>query len=278
MNIIKNYSGWLVESTQLTAEATAATPITGSLISDITSSAAPFNKWSLSKAKPGFVIFPSWRLSNNKAGWYIPIEAYAFSKGKNSAGVESRVIAKNFEETLDIFLPKGHPSEANKSDQRISNDPNDTSTEVNTYDFGGNPAPTERTMAEIAQKYPQSIDGGKYDIKSSISSLGPNAVLKQTVQDPIDGYTAFAYMLDRQPTLTPDNFLAMLDAALPGAKALMAAHLKGNTSIARGYEKDPNVNALKEAVKKLPEYAAAAGPAAPATGTPAGGVKPAARG
>lgn len=130
-------------------------------------------------------------------------------------------------------------------------------------------------MAEIVKKYPLNVDGGKYDIKDSISNLGPNAVLKQSVQDPIDGYTAFAYMLDKQPGLTPDNFLAMLDAALPGAKALMAAHLKGNMSIARGYEKDPNVNALKEAVKKLPEYAAA--PAAPATGTPAGGAKPASR-
>lgn len=277
MNIIKTYSSWLVESMQLTAEAESATPVTGSLISDITSSATPFNKWSISKAKPGFVIFPSWELSNNKAEWWIPIDAYAFSKGKNSAGVESRVIAKNFRETLDIFLPKGHPSEANKSDQRISTDPNDQSTEVNTYDFSGNPAPTEATMAEIVKKYPLNADGGKYDIKASIANLGPNAVLTHNPTDPsVDGYTAFAYMLDKQPGLTPDNFLAMLDAALPGAKALMAAHLKGNMSIAKGYEQDPNVNALKEAVKKLPEYAAA--PAAPATGTPAGGVKPTTRG
>ena len=265
MKIIKNYSSWLSESLELATEATAAAPVTGSLISDITSSSAPFNKWSVSKAKPGFVLFPTWKLSTDKAGWWIPIEAYGFTKGKNTAGVETRIVATNYSETLDVFLPQGHPSEKNHSDVRISNDPNDKSTEVNTYNFEGNPAPTERTMAEIAKKYPTGADGKPYNIKASISSLGPNAVLAPTGQDRIDGFSAYALMAESDPSLTPDNYLAMLDAAVPGAKALMAAHLKSGAAIARtqyGVIGDPTkIAALRDAVKKLPEYASAAGPA-----------------
>jgi hypothetical protein len=271
MSIIKNYTKWLNESLGLTDEAaTAAAPVTGSLLTDIVNSTAPFNKWSLSKAKPGFVLFPSWRLSPNKAEYWIPIDAYTFTKGKNSQGVESRVVATNYDETLDIFLPKGHPSNVNHSDMHLSGGPNDKSTEVNTYSYEGNPLPTERTLAEIGQKYPTNDDGSKWIAKSMVSNLGPNAVLKPTMQDRVDGFSAYAMMAEKDPNLTVDNYLAMLDAALPGAKALMATHLKSGSAVARN-QYGPigdkvKIDALIAKVKTLPEYAAAAGPAvAPGT-------------
>lgn len=121
-------------------------------------------------------------------------------------------------------------------------------------------------MAEIAKKYPMAHDGKtKYDIKASISSLGPNAVLAPSGQDRVDAFTAYALMTVEEPGLTPDAFLAMADAALPGAKALMAAHLKSGMSVAMGrygmVGDKTKIEALKAAVQKLPEYASAAGPA-----------------
>jgi hypothetical protein len=275
MNIIKNYAGWLSENLQPTVEA-AAGPVTGSLMTDITSSTSPFGKWSLSKAKPGFLLFPSWRLSPNKAEHWIEIDAYAFTKGKNAQGVESRIIAANYRETLDIFLPKGHPSAANKSDFRLPSGPNDTGTEVNTYNYEGNPLPTEKTLAEIAKKYPTNDDGTKWDPKNSTGSLGPNAVLRPSGEDRMDGFAAFAIMVEKDPSLTPDSYLEMLERSLAGAKALMATQLKSGSAIARIRNVqvgDPaKVNALVAKVKALPEYAAAPAPAA------APGAKPTARG
>ena len=275
MNIIKNYAGWLSENLQPTVEA-AAGPVTGSLMTDITNSSAQFNKWSKSNTKPGFVLFPSWKLSSNEAEWWIQIAAYAFTKGKNTQGVESSIIASNYMEFLGTNLPTGHPSVVNKSDLRVSGGPDDTSTEVNTYNYKGNPKPTEKTLAEIAEKYPTAEDGIKWDPKNSVSSLGPNAVLKPSGEDRMDGFAAFAMMVEKDPSLTPDSYLEMLERTLPGAKALMATHLKSGSSIARIRNVqvgDPaKVNELIAKVKTLPEYAAAPAPAA------APGAKPTARG
>jgi hypothetical protein len=144
--------------------------------------------------------------------------------------------------------------------------------------------PTEKTLAEIAQKYPTDEDGGKWDPKKTTSSLGPNAVLQPSGEERMDGFSAYAMMSEKDATLTVDSYLEMLERSLAGAKAIMATHLKSGRTIARN-QYGPigdatKVAALVAKVKTLPEYAAAPAPAAapgtkPAT---APGVKPAVRG
>lgn len=276
MAIIKNYTNWLAEAAAAAPAAktaAAAPPAGNSLLPDLLAG-APFNKWSVSTAKKGFVIFPSWQLSPNKAEWWIPVEGYAFIKSTNSSKKVDYVMGIQYTETFGAFLPAGHPSEKNHSDVTIGG-----GTEVNTYNFEGNPAPAEANLAAIAQKYPKNADGTAWNPKEAVAGLGPNAVLAKSMQTPVDAFYTYQLMTEKEPTLSPDAFLDMLDRAMPGAKVMLCTQIKAGLPLANGHINDDYMKKgleLVNKVKTLPEFAQAPG-SVPAGSPTAPGTAPAPR-
>lgn len=258
MAIIKNYSTWLAEATQ-PKPAPAAAPAATSLIPDLVNG-APFKKWSVSKVKPGAIIFPSWKLSANKAEWEVPVEAYVFYKATTPKG--QLLMANLYTETLGIFLPEAHPSQKNKSPYPP------------TVSYDGNPEPSEATLAEIGKKYPTTSGGVAWDPKKAMSAAGSNMGLTKAMQDSTDAFYSYALMVDKDPSMTANNFLDMLESSIPGAKAMLSTQIKSGMPIANGKISDvPEAKKLVAAVQALPEYNQAPGQKPAGTPTPPGTIK-----
>jgi hypothetical protein len=218
MLIIKDFTNWLTESADLVTEVTTPTAVK-TLRADIVAG-APFNKWTVSKTYPTFMINPKWEVKGDGTGWLIKIKAYEFVANANSTNIS----AKPYREELITAIPTTDPSMANGG-ARGNQPPTTLPKGITVY------SPAEATASQTFKM----VAGNKsYASQNSFipqaTSLGePWGLHFASGTEVLDAYATYEYIAGEDPSVTIDTYLGILNTAVKDASAIMAKQVKSGT-------------------------------------------------